>query len=87
MCSFPDFCFAFLTKIIGLLILLHAAYLQPVLPAKYQSELVLLLECTEKPLLAASFLQVVSVFKAESKPAADDEAESNSVESLGFCNV
>ncbi|KAG8126375.1 hypothetical protein E2320_021576, partial [Naja naja] len=31
--------------------------------------------------------KVVSVFKAESKPAAEEEAESNSMESLGFCNV
>ncbi|KAL7991833.1 hypothetical protein Chor_016089 [Crotalus horridus] len=43
-------------------------------------------DCHAK-LINAATGKVVSVFKAESNPAAEEEAESNSVESLGFCNV
>ncbi|KAM3852345.1 angio-associated migratory cell protein isoform 2-T2 [Vipera latastei] len=43
-------------------------------------------DCHAK-LINAATGKVVSVFKAESNPAVEEEAESNSVESLGFCNV
>ncbi|ETE68195.1 Angio-associated migratory cell protein, partial [Ophiophagus hannah] len=43
-------------------------------------------DCHAKLINSATGM-VVSMFKVESKPAAEEEAESNSVEFLGFCNV